>query len=66
MPQARPAAQIGETKSAVGRPESARPRRPSPEGPCTYAVCTLSRPKVTPRVALRVSITSFASRTSCW
>ncbi len=64
MPHALTAAWIGESKSAVGRPESARPRRPSPEGP--YAVCTLSRPKVTPRVALRVSITSFASRTSCW
>ena len=54
---------LGE-KGRGGRPESACPRPALVEGP--YAVWTLSRPKVTFLVALRVSITSLASRTSCW
>ena len=46
--------------AARNRPRRARPPRNR------YALFTLSLPKVTSRVALRVSITSFASRTSAW
>ena len=49
---------------AVGCRPQARPT--SPRGALVYAVLILSRPKVTFFVALRVSTTSFASRTSSW